>query len=422
MIPPIMRTFLLLLLCAFLVLCAEDYYQLLGLKKGATEKDIKKAYRKLSKQFHPDKNPGDESAHHKFVAIAEAYDALSDAESRRIYDQYGHEGLKQHKQGGGRGGGGHDPFDIFSRFFGGSGHFGHHDDVRRGPNKQAAIALPLRDFYTGAEKEFTIDKQVVCAECTGSGSADGVVEQCHTCGGSGVRIMKQMLAPGFVQQVQTTCNACGGKGKTIKHACPVCHGQRVVTEKEAFTLHVQPGMPRGVRVTYNNEADESPDWEAGDLIIEVHEAEPQLAGEGAEALARTDGTFFRRRGENLFWREVLGLREAWMGGWSRNVTHLDGHVVRLGRERGQVVQPGLVEVVPNEGMPIWTEEGGNGDEKRYGALMVEYVVVLPDQMEKGMEKDFWALWEKWRAKKGVVDLGKDSGRPEAPVEGVRDEL
>jgi DnaJ-related protein SCJ1 len=359
---------------------------------------------------------GDDDAHNNFVAVAEAYDALSDEETRRIYDQYGHEGLQQHKQGGGRGGGHHDPFDIFSRFFGGSGHFGHQPGARRGPDKTAQMKIPLRDFYNGAEKEFTIEKQAVCSACEGSGSKDGQVDTCSQCGGHGVRVQKHMLAPGIFQQVQMQCQACNGKGKTIRHACPVCNGQRVVRESEKHTLHVEKGMPKGVHVTFENEADESPDWEAGDLIIEVHESDPVQGDEASqteEPLSRTDGTFFRRRGKDLFWREVLSLREAWMGEWTRNVTHLDGHVVQLSRKRGEVVQPGLVEVVANEGMPIWHRqlpEGSDENEMLYGALHVEYIVVLPDQMEKGMEKEFWAVWEKWRLKKGV-DLGKDSGRP-----------
>lgn len=223
-----------------------------------------------------------------------------------------------------------------------------------------------------------------------------------------MRIQKHQLAPGIFQQVQSPCNACGGKGKTIKHKCTVCGGSRVVMEHETHTLHLERGMPAGVQVHFENEADESPDWEAGDLIVTVFEAEPQL-NEGGEPIERTDGTFFRRRGKDLFWREVLSLREAWMGDWTRNVTHLDGHVVQLSRKRGDVVQPGMVEIVHGEGMPIWHQES-HPDELEFGDLNVEYVVVLPDQMESSMEKDFWSVWEKWRSKKGV-DLGKDSGRP-----------
>ncbi|CAD6592112.1 MAG: DnaJ- protein scj1 [Alectoria sarmentosa] len=370
-----------------LVLCVEDFYKLLDLDKSASDREIKKAYRLLSKKYHPDKNPGNESASEKFVQIAEAYDALSEPETRRIYDQYGYEGLKQHQQGG-QGGRSHDPFDLFSRFFGGSGHFGHQSGQRRGPDMEVRVSVPLSDFYNGHEHEFSIEKQQICEE--------------------GMVIQKHMLAPGIFQQVQMGCDKCGGKGKTIKHPCKVCGGSRVVKKTASHTLHVEKGMPKGSRIVYENEADESPDWVAGDLVVQVGEKEAEYGDEGQ----RTDGAFFRRKGRDMFWKEVLSLREAWMGDWERNLTHLDGHVVRLGRTRGEVVQPNQVEVVNGEGMPVWLqeEEQSRAGEEEFGQLHVDYTVVLPDQVERPMEKEFWALWEKWRKKIGV-NLAKDSGRP-----------
>lgn len=336
---------------------------------------------------------------------------LSTAETRQIYDRYGHEGLEQHKQGGGGGGAHHDPFDIFSRFFGGGGHFGRSPGRRRGHDMEARLYVPLRDFYNGKEAEFQIEKQQICEHCEGSGSADGAVDECDECGGRGMVIKKHMLAPGIFQQVQMACDKCGGKGKSIRHPCPVCHGNKVVRNSVSMTANVEPGMAKGAKMVFENEGDESPDWVAGDLVITVMEDEPAI-GENDEE--RTDGTFFRRKDQNLFWKEVLSLREAWMGGWSRNLTHLDGHTVHLGRQRGEVVQPQSVETVKGEGMPIrhaghMHEHHDDGDET-HGSLYVEYSVVLPDQMENGMEKDFFALWEKWQKKNGV-DLGEDSGRP-----------
>ena len=408
-----------LILLSTLALATEDFYSLLGLSKSASDRDIKRAYRTLSKKYHPDKNPNNSSAHAKFVEVAEAYEALSDSNLRKIYDQYGHEGLKQHQQGQSGGAGGHhDPFDLFSRFFGGGGHFGHAGGQRRGPDMEVRMQLPLRDFYNGRETEFTVEKQQICEDCEGSGSADGVVETCSKCGGRGAVIHKHMLAPGIYQQVQMQCDGCGGKGKSIKHTCPVCGGARVVRRSVTLTAVIEKGMPKGARLTFENEADESPDYVAGDMVVTLQEQEPKLNVE--EAQARTDGTFFRRKYNDLWWKEVLSLREAWMGGWTRNLTHLDGHVVKLSRRRGEVVQPGQVDTIRGEGMPIFHEghlhEHHDGDE--FGKLYVEYVVVLPDQMEKPMEKDFWALWEKWKSKKGV-DLGKDSGRP---IPAAHDEL
>ncbi|KAH8671300.1 DnaJ domain-containing protein [Xylariales sp. PMI_506] len=407
-----------LLLLAFLhiALCAEDYYKVLGIDKQANDKQIKSAYRQLSKKYHPDKNPGDETAKDKFVEVSEAYEALIDPESRKIYDQYGHEGLKQRSQGGG--GHHHDPFDLFSRFFGGGGHY--QRGQPRGHNIEIKVGIALRDFYLGSDTEFQWEKQQICEECEGTGSSDGVVETCDHCKGHGVRIIKHQLAPGMFQQVQTQCDACGGRGKTIKHKCPVCGGNRVVRKPTTVSLKVDPGAPRDSRIVYENEADASPDYIAGDLVVTLVEKDPELEVDNPD---HVDGTFFRRKGNDLFWREVLSLREAWMGDWTRNLTHLDGHVVHLNRKRGEVVQPGSVETVEGEGMPIWHEDGDSVYHKtEFGKLYIEYVVVLPDQLESGMEKDFWALWQKWRGKQ-AVDLHKDSGRPDVPIpENGRDEL
>lgn len=207
--------------------------------------------------------------------------------------------------------------------------------------------------------------------------------------------------------MQMRCDACGGRGKSFRNRCPVCQGQRVEKKPTTVSLKIDPGAARDSRVTYENEADESPDWVAGDLIVTLAEKAPSQE----DNPDRVDGIFFRRKGDDLYWTEILSLREAWMGDWSRNITHLDKHVVRLGRERGQVVQSGHVETIPGQGMPKWHEDGDSVyHQHEFGNLYVTYEVVLPDQMESGMEKDFWALWQKWRLKKGV-DLHKDSGRP-----------
>ncbi|KAK0322346.1 DnaJ- protein scj1 [Friedmanniomyces endolithicus] len=370
-----------LCLLPLLILAAEDYYKLLGLDRDADDRQIKKAYRTLSKKFHPDKNPNDETAQKKFVDIAEAYDVLIDADMRKVYNSHGHEGVKQ-RQGGGGQGGGHTPSTC---------------------STASSAVAGASSTASAKARAWRIEKQGICDKCEGSGSEDGQRDTCHKCNGQGMVIQKQMLAPGIFQQMQMQCDVCGGKGSTVKHKCKVCGGARVVRVEEKYELAVEKGMPNGARVTYENEADESPDFVAGDLVVHLLQEEPKLASPEKD---RMDGTFFRRKDHSLFWREVLSLREAWMGDWTRNLTHLDGHVVRLSRKRGQVVQPGAIEVVEGEGMPIWRHEDG----PEYGNLHVEYVVVLPDQLESGQEKEFWTVWEKWRKKKGV-DLRKDLGRP-----------
>ncbi|KPI45192.1 DnaJ-related protein spj1 [Cyphellophora attinorum] len=399
---------------ALAIAAPEDFYKILGVDRSCDDRDLKKAYRTLSKKYHPDKSGGDEK---KFLEVAEAYEALSDSTTRKVYDQYGHDGLAQHKNGGGRQQG-HDPFDLFSRFFGGGGHAGGGGGVRRGNDMDVRLTVPLSHFYTGGDTDFTLEKQGICDDCEGSGSADGQVETCSKCGGRGAIVQKHMLAPGIFQQVQMQCDQCGGQGKSIKHKCKTCGGAKVVRRQVSLTASVEKGMPKGSKLVFENEADEHPDYVAGNLNVYLSESEPQLAENDEH---RTDGTFFRRKDQDLYWKEVLSLREAWMGDWSRNLTHLDGHIVHLSRKRGEVIQPGQVESVPKEGMPTWQEghvHEHDHDVDEFGKLYVEYVVVLPDQMESGMEKEFHAVWEKWRKKSGI-DLHKDSGRPAVSI---KDEL
>ncbi|CAK7274270.1 DnaJ-related protein scj1 [Sporothrix epigloea] len=389
-----------------LAFCSEDFYKILGLKRDANDREIKSAYRQLSKKFHPDKNPGDETAKDKFVEVSQAYEALSDPDTRKIYDQYGHDGLRSHQQQGG-GHRHHDPFDIFGRFFGGGGHFGQPSE-RRGHNVELRVQITLRDFYNGQTVEFTWDKQEICEHCDGTGAEDKVVDICGRCGGHGIVIQKRMLAPGMFQQIQTHCDQCGGRGKSVKRVCPICQGQRVIRRPTPVSVVIQRGVARDARLVYENEADASPDYVAGDLIVTLSEKEP----DAEDNPDKVDGANFRRRGNDLFWKEIISLREAWMGDWTRNLTHLDGHIVELKRERGQTVQPGHVDTIAHEGMPIWHEDGESVYHKtEYGNMYIEYIVVLPDQMESGMEKEFWSLWQKWRGKNGV-SLHKDSGRPD----------
>ncbi|KAK5941355.1 DnaJ- protein scj1 [Knufia obscura] len=415
---PLLLTLLTLLTLTLAATTTTDLYKILQLDKSANDRDLKRAYRTLSKKYHPDKSSGDET---KFLEVAEAYETLSDPTTRKIYDQYGHDGLANHKRTGGAQQ--HNPFDLFSQFFGGGrGQQG----VRRGHDMEVKLSIPLRDFYTGREVPFSLEKQQICDTCEGSGSADGHVETCSRCNGRGMIIQKHMLAPGMFQQVQSHCDVCGGQGKTIKKPCKTCGGAKVVRGRIDLVADVEPGMPRGHRIVFENEADEHPDYVAGNLNVVVDELAAKIdTSESDEARrSRNDGAFFRRKGPDLYWKEVLSLREAWMGGWTRNLTHLDGHVVPLSRGRGEVVQPGQVESVAGEGIPSWQEGHVHEHDEHHeshGKLHVEYVVVLPDQMESGMEKEFWSLWEKWRKKNGV-DLLKDSGRPAAVVQDVKDEL
>ncbi len=209
---------MLALLIVFVVLIqlvdAKDYYKILGLERDATESQIKRAFRKLSKKFHPDLNKGDPEAHNKFVDISEANEILSNAEKRQIYDIDGIEGLKRQNQ----------PRDPF---------WGGHGGGRpKGPNANVELRMSLEQLYLGAETKISIERNVICNKCRGTGAKDGETSKCNICKGKGVTMTVQTLGPGFQVQMQQPCHACGGKGTVAKNACPTCRGQKVVREKK----------------------------------------------------------------------------------------------------------------------------------------------------------------------------------------------
>ncbi|KAI9440056.1 DnaJ-domain-containing protein [Lactarius indigo] len=343
--------FLALLVCAVLV-SAADLYKVLDLDRSASEQDIKKAYKRLSRKYHPDKNHEPE-AEGKFVEVAHAYEVLSDSTKRQIYDRHGEEGLKAHE------GGQHqhaNPFDMFSQFFGGG--FQPQEQVRRGPTSVSEFEVSLEDVYKGASIDFMIKKRVLCDHCRGSGAAsDGDIHACSECGGSGVRVVKQQIFPGMYAQSQVTCNKCGGRGRVIVRECPACAGGKVLEHTAHFTLDVPRGAPEGHEVVFEGEGDESPDWEPGDVVLRVR--------------TRAEKGGWRRKESSLYWKETIGVDEALLG-FSRNLTHLDGHVVPLVREG--VTQPGFVQTIKDEGMPHFERPS------YYGDLFVEYNVVLPTHL------------------------------------------
>jgi len=349
---------LLLLLAALLANAASaEYYKVLGVSKSASDRDIKTAYRRQSKKWHPDKHSGDKEAERRFVELSEAYEVLSDKEKRGIYDKYGHDGLKQHAQGG-QAGGFHDPFDVFAQFFG-----GHHQQQqqRRGPNMVMDMEVELQDIYTGKSYEIQIQRKQICDHCEGSGARSASdIHDCEVCGGRGVRIVKHMLAPGMYQQVQMQCDRCGGRGRTIRHQCPHCHGQKVIEVESDITVDIDRGLPEGAELSYESEADESPDWVAGDLIFRVRTKKEQ-------------GGFSRRR-ENLYWKETISVADALLG-FERKIDHLDGHPIKLVSPAGSTIQPGQVQVIHGEGLPRYHSS-------EFGDLFVEYNVMMPTSVSK----------------------------------------
>nr|AAX46634.1 DnaJ subfamily A member 2 [Bos taurus] len=187
-------------------------YDILGVPPGASENELKKAYRKLAKEYHPDKNP---NAGDKFKEISFAYEVLSNPEKRELYDRYGEQGLRE----GSGGGGGMD--DIFSHIFGGGlfSFMGNQsrsrNGRRRGEDMMHPLKVSLEDLYNGKTTKLQLSKNVLCSACSGQGGKSGAVQKCSACRGRGVRIMIRQLAPGMVQQMQSVCSDCNGEGEVI---------------------------------------------------------------------------------------------------------------------------------------------------------------------------------------------------------------
>jgi len=341
----------------------KDYYEILGLSRQASSRDIKKAYRDLSVKYHPDKNK-DPDAQQKFVEISNAYETLSDDGKRRIYDQYGEDGLKQGGATQFR-----SPFDIFSNFgFGGHGHAHAAEQQRKGPNVEIPFEVTLADLYNGKETLIGHRKQVLCPKCRGTGAKDpSDVHTCPDCKGSGTKVFTQQLGPGFVTQTQRTCDRCNGRGKILKSQCPFCKGSKVHVDNESFTIIVEKGMPDGYHIVFEQESDEAPDTTPGDVIFRIKTLPHKK---------------FTRDGNNLHTKLTISLLEALVG-FTKFITHLDGHKVEV--TQTEVTKPGEVITIQGEGMPQHNFPSQTGD------LFVELAIKMPTSLTVEQKEKFKEL-------------------------------
>ncbi len=263
----------------------RDYYEVLGVNKGASADEIKKAYRKAAMKYHPDRNPGDKTAEEKFKECGEAYEVLSDDDKRARYDQFGFAGVDPNYGAGagsyggagfgGFGGSGFGGFgDIFSEFFGGGATTGgsarQQNVPRRGENVMAHLELTFEEAAFGCEKEVSSQRIENCSACSGSGSADGVIETCSQCGGRGqVRTVQNFM--GMQMQSTTTCPSCSGRGKIIKNPCNTCKGKGKVRRTNKVKVKVPAGVDAGQSVRVRSEgcvgSNGGPN---GDLLVEIY--------------------------------------------------------------------------------------------------------------------------------------------------------
>src|SRR5687767_3409874 len=262
----------------------RDYYEILGVNKTASADEIKKAYRKVAMQFHPDRNPGDKSAEDKFKEAAEAYEILSDADKKAQYDRYGHAGVS----GNGRGGfgGGMNMEDIFSQFgdifgddlfgsfFGGGQRRGGGQRSRgiRGSNLRVKLKLTYEEIAKGVTKNIKVKKHIPCHTCGGSGAKDkGSVQTCTNCGGSGQVRRVQNTFLGQMQTV-TTCPSCSGEGTTVTAKCGNCKGEGRVYGEETVSIDIPAGVQEGMQLNVNGKGNAGERGGMnGDLIILIDE-------------------------------------------------------------------------------------------------------------------------------------------------------
>ena len=258
----------------------RDYYEVLGVEKGASADQIKKAYRKKAMEYHPDRNPGNKEAEEKFKEVGEAYEVLSDADKKARYDQFGFAGVDPNYgagQGGSPfGGGGFGGFgdfgDIFGDLFGGAfggGRSRQQNGPRRGENIMARLELTFEEAAFGCEKEISTNRIDNCPNCSGSGSADGAIETCSNCHGSGrVTVVQNMM--GMRMQTQTTCPQCSGRGKIVKNPCTTCKGKGKVRKNNKVKVKIPAGVDEGQMVRVRGEGNVGFNGGPnGDLQVEI---------------------------------------------------------------------------------------------------------------------------------------------------------
>ncbi len=348
----------------------RDYYEVLGVNKGASKDEIKKAYRKLALKYHPDKNPGDSEAEDKFKEAAEAYEVLSNDEKRPRYDQFGHAGMNG--RAGGGFGGGMSMDDIFSSFgdifgdaFGGA--FGSRRSsgrarVNKGSNLRLKVKLNLEEFAHGAEKKIKVSKYVTCNTCQGSGAAsDNDVTTCTACKGTGhtTRVMNTILG-----QMQTTapCNVCGGEGKVITKKCHKCYGEGITKAEEVIPLSIPAGLAPGMQLSVTGKGNAARHGGInGDLIVIIDE-EPhdQLL----------------REGNDLVYNLFISIPDAILGA-NVEVPTVDGKV-RIKIDAG--TQGGKILRLRGKGLP---DVNGYGK----GDLLVNVNVWIPKNLTREEQKN-----------------------------------
>ena len=336
-----------------------DFYETLGVERGADEKVLKAAFRKLAMQFHPDRNPGDAGAEIRFKEINLAYEVLKDPQKRAAYDRFGHAAFEQ-----GMGSGGGHPFsgaggfaDIFEDIFGdimGGGRRRSSGGRERGADLRYNMEITLEEAFSGRTAQIRVPSSVTCDECSGSGARPGTQPTtCAMCSGSG----RVRASQGFFS-VERTCPQCGGRGQTIKDPCPKCAGQGRVTEERALSVNIPAGIEDGTRIRLAGEGEAGQrGGPAGDLYIFLSVKPHEL---------------FQRDGADLYCKVPISMTTAALGG-QFEVTSLDGTQTRVKVPEG--TQNGRQFRLRGKGMPVLRQP-------QMGDLYIQVAVETPQNLSK----------------------------------------
>ncbi len=345
----------------------KDYYEVLGVTRSASEEDIKKAYRKLALQFHPDRNKAPEATE-RFKEATEAYQVLSDSEKRSMYDRYGHSAFE-------RGGStvdfsnfvGLSIEDLFESFFGAPGQRGARQRVQRGQDLRYDLHLTLEEAVFGTSREITVTKHVSCKRCSGHGMEPGTQpEKCPRCEGSGeIRRVQQSIFGQFVNV--TLCDRCGGEGQVIADPCHECQGRGVVRARQTISVEVPPGSDEGLQIRLTGQGEPAPRGGVNGHLYVVLHVQPHR--------------FFKRQGHDLLLEIPINVAQATLGD-EFSVPTLDGREVSLKIPPG--TQSGRILRIRGEGVP-YLREHGRGD------LQVHIKVRVPTDLSDEQKKLFRQL-------------------------------
>lgn len=348
----------------------KNYYEILGVSKEATAEEIKKAYRKKALEFHPDRNPNDPTAEAKFKEISEAYEALSDENKRKIYDQYGEEGLKGQGFGGHQAGGFSSMEEALRTFMGAFGggskegmfdsFFGYENSepqMQKGASKQITLTVTYEEAAKGLEKEVAISTLTSCSSCHGSGAAnERSIKTCPTCRGQG-----QIFQTRGFFSMSSTCPECQGRGKIIKEPCKECHGRGLIKQKKHIKIQIPAGIDEGMRLKMAGYGDASEGGYSGDLYV-LFQLQPHDT--------------FKREGDDVYIEMPITFTEAALG-TKKDIPTLLGDSCRITIPEG--TQSNKVLRVKSKGFPNVHGQG-------VGDLLVRILVETPVNLTPKQEE------------------------------------